>query len=219
MRLCDVVRIFWRVMTSLLRVLVADFFAGCFFAADFAAAVVFFAGVRDAVFFERADAIGSLHLDYQMRVKARVELFVYALRRLPVARDADFSVSRRLLRARGDGDGFLLAGGLLRALCGGGLGGGRGFRAGGDALAQRVHEVDDLAARRSDLFVLGDGQVLELGFDELFDGDLVAVDELLRIELAGARLMSSLARSSESLSTDMCLMSAKYSAGLRSSSG
>jgi hypothetical protein len=48
---------------------VADFLAACFFAGVFV--VVFFAGVRDAVFFGRAGAIGSLHLDYQMRVKAK----------------------------------------------------------------------------------------------------------------------------------------------------
>jgi hypothetical protein len=50
---------------------VADFLAACFFAGVFVADVVFFAGVRDAVFFGRAGAIGSLHLDYQMRVKAK----------------------------------------------------------------------------------------------------------------------------------------------------
>lgn len=51
-----------------------DFLAGCFFAVDFAATDAFFAGLREAVFFGRAGAIGSLHLDYQMyQMRVRVE--------------------------------------------------------------------------------------------------------------------------------------------------
>ena len=51
-----------------------DFFAACFFAGDFVAAIAFFAGLREAVFFGRAGAIGSLPLDYQMyQMRVRAE--------------------------------------------------------------------------------------------------------------------------------------------------
>jgi hypothetical protein len=51
----------------------AEVFAGCFFAEAFVAAVFFFAGLRDAIFVERAGAIGLLHLDYQMyQMRVRV---------------------------------------------------------------------------------------------------------------------------------------------------
>ena len=56
----------------------------------------------------------------------------------------------------------------------------------GDGFAQGVHQVDDLAAFRLGGFVLWDGQVFDLGFDELFEGDLVTVGELRWVELGGA---------------------------------
>ena len=37
-------------------------------------------------------------------------------------------------------------------------------------------------------FVVGDGGVLDLGFDELFEGDFVAVDELRGVKFGGATL-------------------------------
>src|SRR5581483_7381970 len=88
---------------------------------------------------------------------------------------------RRLLGAGGDGHGLLLrSGGFFGAAP-------RGCffcsTAAGDALAERVHEVDDLALLRCGFLVLGDRQVLELGFDEFFNRDLVTVDELFGIEL------------------------------------
>jgi hypothetical protein len=59
---------------------VADFFAA-FFAGDFTPADAFLAGLREAVFFGRAGAIGSLPLDYQMyQMRATVEQ-VSSLRR------------------------------------------------------------------------------------------------------------------------------------------
>ena len=55
-------------------------------------------------------------------------------------------------------------------------------------LAEGVHEVDDLATSGGGSFVLGDGRVFDLGFDEFFQRDLVAIDELGRIEFGGFAL-------------------------------
>jgi hypothetical protein len=59
---------------------VADFFAA-FFAGDFAPADAFFAGLREAVFFGRVGAIGSLPLDYQMYQMRATVVQLSSLRR------------------------------------------------------------------------------------------------------------------------------------------
>ena len=63
----------------------------------------------------------------------------------------------------------------------------RGFAA-LNALAQRVHQVDDLAALGLDHLILRNGGVLDLGFDQLLQGGLVAVGEFAGVELRGALL-------------------------------
>ena len=92
---------------------------------------------------------------------------------------ADFTSARPLVLAAGASftltGGFFLpaAGAASRAL---------------NALAQGIHQVDDLAALRFDDLVLRDGQVLDLGFDEFLQCGFVAVGELAGVELGGALL-------------------------------
>ncbi len=60
----------------------------------------------------------------------------------------------------------------------------RGSFVGLHALAKGVHEVDDLAGFGR-CFLLRDGRVFDLGFDEFLDGGFVFVGEFFGVELCG----------------------------------